>query len=202
MPNWCYNQTVFYGNKEKLKEIGEKLYKDFKKSLDKREDYNIINVLNAFGCPLNRFYGPNANLCVRAYVVDVYFQTSGELIISYESAWNPCYEVIDYVLKEYQPDIKQVTESEECSECIYVNTDKEGLFFKEKYYLDISLFGDEERHNDFKYFETLGEAIQEFKDFFELDVEIKTKEELKKIIRKTEDEYDELYITFAEFSPE
>lgn len=201
MPNWCWNSTVFYGDSKKIYEIGSEVLSKFSQNTKEGKETHIDALLSALGCPQETLNDKEKGYWVRAWIQDVVLEEDGTLMVNYESAWNPCYEVIDSILEEYQPALKQVTQAEECGCGIYVNTDKEGLYFKDEYYLDISLYGDEEeRFNDFKYFETLEGAIKEFKDFFEIDEEINSEEELKRFIKIMEDKYEEVYITFEEFS--
>ena len=46
MPNWCYNQTVFYGDKTKQKEIYEKTYEKYLS----QQWPHIDLILKEFGC--------------------------------------------------------------------------------------------------------------------------------------------------------
>lgn len=195
MPNWCYNETIFYGDERKIYEIGTKLLEVFEKSEDKQIHFSIL--FDILGCS-------NDNQpSVRAWINGVTLEDNGTLYINYESAWNPIIESLNEVLEKYQPTLKQVTQCEECGNGIYINTDKEGLYFTDRYILDISIFGDdEERFNDFKYFVTLEGAIKEFKEFFELDCEINTLEAFEQYIDVMRGAFKECYITFEEFSLE
>ena len=59
--------------------------------------------------------------------------------IDADSAWNPCTEFVDFLLKKLLPtdtSIKYVYVAEEPGCEIYVNTDEKGMFFKEKLVID------------------------------------------------------------------
>lgn len=193
MPNWCYNQTVFYGDKETT----TKLYKELKEVIDYRTNCHIDNFFKLLGVPqerLNVYYG------FRGYIGDFCLLEDNSLMLSYETAWNPIIEGLNDVLAEYQPTLKQVTWCEECGMAVYINTDREGLYFKHKYYLDMSTEGGND-FNDEKYFDTLDDAINEFQIFYGVYDDITTEEELRKEISKVRDRYDDdVYITFEEFT--
>lgn len=197
MPNWCWNSTVFYGDSKKIYEIGSEVLSKFLQNTKEGKDTHLDTLLNALGCPQEILNDREKGYWVRAWIQNVALEEDGTLMINYESAWNPCYEVIDSILEEYQPTIKQVTQAEECGNCVYINTDREGLYFKDKYYLDIEKEG---RSNDLKYFETLEDAIKEFKDFFEIDEDINSEEELQNFIEAMREGFEEVYITFESFS--
>lgn len=196
MPNWCYNQTIIYGDKNKTYELGQKLLEHYEKI--EKHTFHFSVLFEILGCP--------QDLCpnVRAWVNYVQIKEDNSLFIEYESAWNPIIKDLDKVLEEYQPTLKQVTLAEETGMAIFVNTDIEGLYFTEQYYLDISIYGDDndDRFNDFKYFDTLEDVINEFKTFFEIEEEINTIEELREWIGAMKDGFKECYITFEEFSLE
>ena len=195
MPNWCYNETVFYGDKETV----QKLYKGLEETIDYRTNDHIDNFYKLLGVKEEQL---NDEYRSRAHIVNFDINKEGDaLILSYESAWGPIIETIDNILKEYQPNLKEVTYAEECGEGIYINTDEEGLYFTDKYYLDMSTKGGDD-FNDIKHHATLESAINEFKRFYNVDVEINTKEELEEQIEKIEELYDyDVYITFDEFTP-
>lgn len=194
MPNWCYNQTVFYGNKRTVK----KLYKGLEETVDLVKDNHIDKFFRLLGVSqkeLDTTYNTRAFICN----FDINKEENA-LILSYESAWNPIIEDLNKILKKYKPSLKQVTWAEECGNGIYINTDREGLYFTEKYYLDMSTEGGND-FNDNKYFNCLEDVIKAFKEFYEVDTEITTEEELRKEIIKVRDRYDgDVYITFDEFT--
>ena len=194
MPNWCYNQTIFYGDEETV----QKIYKGLEETVDLIKDNHIDKFFRLLGVPQEEL---DTTYNTRAFICD--FDINKEenaLILSYESAWNPIIEDLDAILIKYQPNLKQVTWAEECGCGIYINTDREGLYFTDRYYLDMSTEGGND-FNDNKYFNCLEDAIKAFKEFYEVNTEITTEEELRKEISKVRDRYDDdVYITFDEFT--
>lgn len=199
MPNWCYNQTVFYGDKNKQKEIYEKTYEKYLS----QQWSHIDLILKEFGCSKEEL---DKDFCVRAHITDLRLLENGELEMSYESAWNPINEILDEILKKYQPQMKQVTLADESGMDVFLNTDIEGKYFTEKYYLDLTITGEDEtrkeNYNDTKYHDSLESVVNELKDFFGFydfsNEEMDTEEQITSVIEKLE-EYDDIYITFANF---
>ena len=199
MPNWCYNQTIFYGDKEKLKNI----YNNIHNQIEEKPWVHIDLFLKELGCSeedLTKKYP------ARAFIDGIKLLGGGELELQYESAWNPINEVLDEILEEYQPQIKEVTLAEECGNGVFINTDFDGKYYPEKYYLDLSITGEnpkrKEDYNDIKYHNDLESVANELKTFFKFynfkNEKMETEEEIRKAIRKLED-YDDVYITFESF---
>lgn len=130
--------------------------------------------------------------------------------VDYESKWTPCLALWDIALEPYH--LKQVTLAEEPGYEVYINTDKSGKYFPEKYVVDLCVEGLDELGNpnvedDYytEYYESKEEATKDlsrffgkkFKDFSEVETYF---EELRKI--KEENDLDYWYITFLEYDKE
>ena len=148
----------------------------------------------------------NKEYAVRAHINGLVLLPNGELELSYESAWNPINETLDEILAQYLPHIKQVTLAEEAGCDVFLNTDIEGKYFKDKYYLDLTITGEvegrKEEYNDQKYYETLEGVIEELKAFFYFydfkDKPLTTLQEVEEVIEDLR-ELDDVYITFGCF---
>lgn len=198
MPNWCWNQTVFYGDKEKQKEIYNKIEKEVKSGWP-----HIDLFLKELGCTEEEL---NKEFAVRAHINGISLLKDGELELCYESAWCPINETIDEILTKYLPHIKQVTLAEETGCDVFLNTDVEGKYFTEHYYLDLTITGEvkgrKERYNDIKYYETLEGVVEELKAFFDFynfnDKSLTTEQELEEVIEELR-ELEDIYITFGNY---
>jgi hypothetical protein len=198
MPNWCYNQTVFYGDTKKLKEVFDKVEQKVYSKTGKFESISLDPLLIELGCPQEML---NKEFWIRGHIVDIDLLDKGEIILSYETAWNPVYEKIETILEMYCPQIKSVTICEECGCEIYINTDKERKYFKDEYYLDIvtgtdSIYG--EHYNGMHYHQTIETVVAELKDIFEVKQELTTFEEVENFLNSLDDE--DVYITFEKFT--
>lgn len=76
----------------------------------------------------------------------------------YESKWSPAYEAWDELLRYYFPKLKEVTICDESGNGIYVNTDEEGYFFPERYYVDGAV-GNHYTNEEDPYCETAEQAL-------------------------------------------
>lgn len=198
MPNWCWNQTVFYGDKEKQKEIYNKIENEVKSGWP-----HIDLFLKELGCTEEEL---NKEFAVRAHINGISLLKNGELELCYESAWGAINEVIDEILEKYQPQIEQVTLAEETGCDVFLNTDIEGKYFTEHYYLDLTITGEdesrEEKYNDVKYYETLEGVVEELKVFFDFynfnDKSLTTEQEVEEVIEELR-ELEDVYITFGNY---
>lgn len=194
MPNWCFNETVFYGDENETKKIYEELQQKVELTKIPTIDH-IDNLLLLFGVTQEEL---DKEYWIRAHIIDFRLNDDNSLLVQYESAWNPIVEHLDSILANYKPNLKQVTLADECGMGIYVNTDTDGLYFTEKYWLDMSN-EDGDDYNDKKYHDSLESAIDEFKKFLNLNININSLEEFQEIISHYEDEG--YFITFQEFTP-
>lgn len=198
MPNWCWNQTVFYGGKEKQKEIYNKIKNEVKSGWP-----HIDLFFKELGCTEEEL---NKEFAVSAYINGISLLKNGELELCYESAWSPINETIDEILNKYLPHITQVTLAEETGCDVFLNTDFEGKYFTEHYYLDLTITGEvegrKENYNDIKYYETLDGVIEELKAFFDFynfnDKSLTTEQEVEEVIEELR-ELEDVYITFGNY---
>lgn len=198
MPNWCWNQTVFYGDTQKQKEIYNKIENEVRSGWP-----HIDLFLKELGCTEEEL---NKEFSVRAHINGIALLKNGELELCYESAWGPINETIDEILTKYLPHIKQVTLAEETGCDVFLNTDVEGKYFTEHYYLDLTITGEvegrEERYNDQKYYETLEGVVEEIKTFFDFyafdNRPLTTEQEVEDLIEELR-ELEDVYITFGNY---
>ena len=85
--------------------------------------------------------------------MECHTKENDRIVIDYYSAWGDCHEFFDIILKERFPLLAEVTIAEECGNDVYINTDKEGRYYKERYFA-------EGENIDDHYCETLEEALE------------------------------------------
>ena len=150
----------------------------------------------------------------RGWLIDVEYNKATEankkeyIRVDYESKWSPCLALWHVALKPYG--LKQVTLAEEPGCEVYVNTDEKGIFFPEKYVVDLCVeglnkLGNPNVEDDYytEYYETKTQAVKDlsvffgkkFKNFTELEAYF---EELKKI--KEANGLDQWYINFIKYA--
>ena len=120
-------------------------------------------------------------------------------IVQTESAWSPNVEVFVKVIREkFNDDFGIEYCSEEPGVAIYINTDVEGFFFPDRYYLDSCINNEYET----EYFETKQEVLCWIKDKFpHAKVNIKTAiHKIESEVRKYIDENGDDFFTLYQFS--
>lgn len=166
MSNRCFNEMVIYAkkernNKKQLKRLAQYLKKAIiqeQKEINQKP-YRTYEILR---CYKNKPIF-NGKLGYMEGRIKDYFKIEKNeeyvyMTIIYESAWKPILEGWNSLLEKYS--LKQVTLAEESKNLVYINTDKEGIFFKQKYVLDCKYNG------EFIYetFNSLQELINYFKE--------------------------------------
>ena len=182
MANYCSNSIVFYSKRKKpLEEI--RLF--VSKCLGDRKLNSIKLFLKLCGLPKvangeycdGRDYFANCDANVEKDTAGYYLR------IDTESAWNPNMTVLEYMLKEkYNGTVKMVYQSEEPGCEVYINNDRLGLYFKDRYILDYSCQG----NGGTFYFTWWKEAVEFLNETFpkaHLDYEEDLEKVTKKIMR-------------------
>lgn len=179
MPNWCYTDYRFYADTDVGKEQLAKFYATLTYAIREekrrilRSDFGdkwLGNVILEF-CPQNFTLTKDSITCtyngtdVRFRGSIIYLEITDEdtndpyISVQTETAWEPMYDMWDMILAECGfTDIKYVYSSEEPGMGIYINTDKKGKFFSEKYRVEVYI-SDEFYCNETQYFNSDKEAL-------------------------------------------
>ena len=202
MPNWCWNNTIVYGEKKML----EKFYNDMVIGTSKNPNFKPVknswdnewlgNLFLAAGYTEEDV--TNGTIRCRGGIFDLRLIRDGTAVeITYESAWCPIIDSLNLMLEEKYAGLHQVTLAEEIGCEIFVNTDTSGEFFPDKYYLDYCV---NNIYADNHYYESEEELVEEFNDLFDTNAE--TYEDLQKMIPDLYEKYeddDEFFITLNTF---
>jgi len=126
MPNICTTNYVIEGKKEELDALYQKM-----KELQEMEQPLVENNLGPtwLGC-LVKALGKNPEyvLC-RGIWIELERQ-DGKLLMTFETAWTPCYEVTN-LLKMVYPSLRIFYKAEEPGCEVYLKNDAEGKYFPE-----------------------------------------------------------------------
>lgn len=167
MPNWCLDSVMFYpgekGSLENLKQLQQDLETALE-TIDEGSDNWIGRLLTYKGTSYERTKNREAIYC-RSFVD---YMDSLEDVQEFEcfeikssSAWRPMVEMYDWIADTYQ--LEYVICAEEPGDELYVNTDTEGIYYQERYY--ISCDQDEEEFDfDFAYCVSLKQVVQFLKE--------------------------------------
>ena len=135
MPNWCYNTMYVYGPKAECERFKALLVKA--EAMAKTQGHNPV-----YQTFLEAGFTPDeidATDCRRGWYTDEFElkQERGHdvLDVRFETAWGPCHEAFTELLRRFFPLLEQVTLAEESGCEVYVNTDTDGLFFEDRYYI-------------------------------------------------------------------
>ena len=131
MANWCSNAIVFFttdNDNSRLKELYEDLqyYQNYK-------DDTQNAAMGWVGCLLQKQGVDTKELSCRGFISDVELN-EGNVRLSMDTAWGPLSEVYDIIAEKYG--MNYVYIAEEPSMSVFINTDTEGIYFNDRYYLD------------------------------------------------------------------
>ena len=159
MPNWCSNSVVVYGRKDEVELFKERYKQAYVNSCKNNTwgTYELFAIHN-YEDILNH---PD---WIRGPIYDsTSLEEDGTFRFFFESAWSPMIDGIKRILDERYETLQCEIISEECGECIYINTDTKGKYFKDKFCLYSDQTGSE-------YFETDEELAKFVKEEFELNI--------------------------------
>ena len=155
MPNWCSNAVVVYGDKDEVELFKERYRQAYVNSCKNNTwgTYELFVVHN-YEDVLNH---PD---WIRGPIYDSEsLEEDGTFRFFFESAWSPMIDGLKRILDERYKTLQCEVVAEECGECIYINTDTKGRFFRDKY----CLYSDE---TGSEYFETDEELLRFVKEEF------------------------------------
>lgn len=132
MPNWCFTNYVFEGNKEEIKDLYDKL-----KSLEEMEKPSVENGFGKrwLGCVVSLFGGKWEEINCRGDFMDLEVPDDNTIQLSTQTAWGDMPEVWDFVLENYKS-ITYYFYAEETGVCYYATNDSEGKYFPERFIVE------------------------------------------------------------------
>ena len=166
MANYCSNSIVFFSkDKTKLSRFLRKVYAAFDSigsgfynlmvlhGYKNREILSVIDKRDSFTHCDSRLEQDKDTFSFR---VDV------------ETAWEPHMAMFYKIIREkYNDAIQLVYMAEECGSDLYVNSDKEGIYFRERYMVDCCHNGEYFK----EYFESYPEAIDWIRSEYGIDTD-------------------------------
>ena len=166
MANYCSNSIVFFSkDKTKLSRFLRKVYAAFDSigsgfynlmvlhGYKNREILSVIDKRDSFTHCDTKLAQENDTYSFR---VDV------------ETAWEPHMAMFYKIIREkYNDAIQLVYMAEECGSDLYVNSDKEGIYFRERYMVDCCHNGEYLK----EYFESYPEAIDWIRSEYGIDTD-------------------------------
>ena len=137
MPNWCSTEHAFFTENEDRSEL-VKLHLAISSAMKTPSGTpNNFEPGWLFKIAEMHRIDPESVPCRGSIThLDELAPSSNHFKLSTETAWAPMAEMWDAVLEKYEG-VFHVYTAEECGQEIYVNTDEEGLYFPNRYLLEI-----------------------------------------------------------------
>lgn len=151
MPNWCYTSYLFMGDRKEIKELHGLM-----KRLGKRKKPLVNSDFGStwLGCLVEALDRKWQDVRCRGYWENL--EISGnELRFDTVTAWCAAYEVIGLICEKY-PSLNHYYYSEEPGMCIYETNDDTGLYYPDKYFVDMCT---PDNTNMSEYFISIGAAL-------------------------------------------
>ena len=164
MANYTMTNITFYS--DNLTQL-EKLFETIKQIMESpsTDDNGFGN--GWLGDFVNTLLSPtlsHEDVRCRGFIRDIYDISEGAFEIECEEAYSPCINMWKLILEKHFSEVKMVYTSEEPGDGLYVNSDEEGLFYPERYLVEM---GREEEVADFREcfhtIEDVNKAVEEQK---------------------------------------
>jgi len=140
MPNWCYTEIVFFGDDINVKRLKNDTEKIIAEKCPEENDFGNawlghICLKNGFDYKIEKCRGKLSS--------SEYYEESSESVpahykIVQETAWLPMTEMWGKILEKYEG-VEMVYFAEEPGDALYINSDIENIFFKDKYIVELDI---------------------------------------------------------------
>lgn len=156
MPNWCFTNYMFEGNKEEIKDLYDKL-----KSLEEMDKPLVESGFGKrwLGCVISLFGGNWKEVSCRGYFTSLELLDNNTIQLHTETAWEDMPEVWDFVLENYES-ITYYFYTEETGICYYATNDFEGKYFPERFIVDRFKEGTEYFENEADLFAHIASIVE------------------------------------------
>ena len=189
MPNWCSTAYAIEGNAKEVKGLYELM-----KGLQERKEPSVENGFGTtwLGCLVDAL-GKDWNKVHCRGDWNSLEMKDGVIRFSTETAWSPCNETFDLVCEKF-PSLRYYFQAEEPGMAIYETNDSEGLYFPDRFYVDVCT-------NEEVYDSTY---LSELKDVFEWIEElvgqpIKSQEDVDRLVEQWQIENEDAFCYIHEY---
>lgn len=189
MPNWSFATYRFKASEEQTKNLNQKL-----EDLSKMKKPHVENGFGNLwcGCLVNYLGGDWNKVYCRGEITEFEIGDDGLLLMNLECAWDELPEFRHFIEQQY-PGSKIYYINEESGMGIYTTNDKDGLYFRERYLLDM--------YDDIEYFETLETAAKYVSERIgkQVDPNVKVIQAACDEYYEGHDEAEDYFMSFHEF---
>ncbi len=189
MPNWCSTAYAIEGDAKEVKQLYELM-----KGLQERKEPSVENGFGTswLGCLVDALGGDYNTVYCRGDWNGLEMK-DGVIRFSTETAWSPCNETFDLVCEKF-PSLRYYFQAEEPGMVIYETNDSEGIYFPDRFYVDVCT-------NEEVYDSTY---LSELKDVFEWIEElvgqpIKSQEDVDRLVEQWQIENEDAFCYIHEY---
>lgn len=184
MANMCYNTIVFYGDFVCIKELYSHIERIHRTNDDEKQYNDYTMLAEAY----------NLNLAEAGWFmcledVDVENDEITSFRLDTETKWVPKEEIFNAICKHYKGKINYVYMAEEIGFKVFVNTDVQGIYFIDRYYVDGS--GDLEPLYTDDWNDVTSLLKELYPNFKEEELTIDNLDEINRILRNNLPKQDE-----------
>ena len=198
MANYCNNDIVVFAyEKDKVEEF-RKFMEDY---IQNNEDKTVRGFVLRCGFPKEEAYKITDHRDTLIDIDDQIYKKEDVYYFNFqtESAWTPNVEVFKSIIQaKFNGELEIEYRSEEPGVGNYINTDEEGFFFSERFFLDSCV--NDEYHTE--YYDSKEEVLEWVKEKFpEADVSINNEVyEIENIVQKYIDDTGDDFFSLYEFA--
>lgn len=138
MANWCYTDFTFTGKEEEVRDFCNKIKSFISKERVQNGFGNdwLGNIVDGFGFNWNKIDCRGRALSVTE--VEKYL-SEAKFSVNVMTTWRPMIKMWDKIIEKYYPSVKYVFIAEEPGNEVFINTDEEGTFYKDRFCLELDL---------------------------------------------------------------
>lgn len=190
MPHWCDTSVKFLGHKDNI----ERLYHDWVAAIN--------NIEVGDGGWLGRlliYHRINPDIIKCSGFVKGIWLTDNILEVESDDAWAPMVDFYEFIAALYN--VNYVYEAEEPGSEIYINTDKDDLFFKDWYKIEMHGTPVDDEIVQELYELSLKPYYENFEDIVQYlwQYDIYSEEDLQKLVNQLNAKYPEIGLKFIRF---
>ncbi len=182
MPNWCWNSIVFFGNDNEVNKLKHLLDKvtdvNYKYPSNSWDNKWLGNIFIELGYSKIENKELHCTVPCRGHIITYHCDKDniGSYIqIDYESAWENINDSWDTIINKYFPNLSYVYFEDEPGNCVLVNSDTKGRFFKDHFKLRVGINKDEyDEYENYEeeYFENLNDCINYLNDKYHKNIQL------------------------------
>lgn len=190
MPNWCFATYVIEGDKKEI----DKVESMMNRLMNMKEPVVKNNFgTNWLGCIVHQLGGNWRKVRCRGTWDDLERLNERSIKFTTETAWAPCNETFDILLKHY-PTLRYFYSSQEPNMNEYWTNDLEKVYFPERFIIDLCT--PQEQYN-WEYFKTLESTLEWVRENF--GEKVRCEEDIETLCERWQTESEHAFINLHKY---